>query len=94
MRKGEKWGEEGEKKERGQARELKSLVASPLYWLPRDQQGAKSTRGGGGEMDVFQRKGKRREKKNRDGEWWGQEAADVYLGCVSPLLSLSAHLYS
>lgn len=56
----------GEKKERGQARELKSLVASSLYWLPRDQQGAKSTRGG--EMDVFQRKGKRREKKNRDGE--------------------------
>lgn len=50
--------------------------------------------GGGEEMDVFQRKGKRREKKNRDGEWWGQEAADVYLGCVSPLLSLSAHLYS
>lgn len=83
----------GRKKERGQARELKSHVASPLYWLPRDQQGAKSTQGGE-EMDVFQRKGKRRERKNRDGEWWGQEAADVYLGCVSPLLSLSAHLYS
>lgn len=25
--------------------ELKSLVASPLHWLPTDQQGAKSTRG-------------------------------------------------
>lgn len=25
--------------------ELKSLVASPLHWLPRDQRGAKSTQG-------------------------------------------------
>lgn len=25
--------------------ELKSLVAFPLHWLPKDQQGAKSTQG-------------------------------------------------
>lgn len=63
MRKGEKWGEEGEKKERGQARELKSLVASPLYWLPRDQQGAKSTRGGGERNGCFSEKGKKEREK-------------------------------
>lgn len=42
--------QQGGKKQRGQAKEraageLKSLVSSPLHWLPKDQQGAKSTRG-------------------------------------------------
>lgn len=41
---GEKEGrKEGSKL--GMSASLKSLVASPLHWLPRDQQGAKSTQG-------------------------------------------------
>lgn len=58
--------------------ELKSLVASPLHWLPRDQQGAKSTQGrkkwkvlerGKGDIqyDGETKKGRRR------GKWRGRE---------------------
>lgn len=69
MRKGEKWGKEGEKKERGQARELKSLVASPLYRLPRNQQGAKSTQGGKKWMFFRERgKGERKRIEMENGE--------------------------
>lgn len=43
------YGREGVKRERERTREIarneKSFVASPLHWLPRDQQGAKSTQG-------------------------------------------------
>lgn len=78
MRKGEKWGEEGEKKERGQARELKSLVASPLYWLPRDQQGAKSTRGGGKKW-MFFREREKGERKRIEMENGGVRKLRMYI---------------
>lgn len=96
---GREGGREGEwERERERARnefhgELKSLVASPLHWLPRDQQGAKSTQGRK-KCRVF------RGGRRRDSEWWrdketqkrgrveGQREMGVYLACVSPLLSL------
>lgn len=54
----------GEQRERARNEchgELKSLVASPLHWLPRDQQGAKSTQGRK-KLRVF------REREGRDPE--------------------------
>lgn len=65
---------------RGQAREraageLKSLVASPLHWLPKDQQGAKSTQGRRKWMG-FRNGGDGR----GDSERWGDEEREHKVG--------------
>lgn len=67
--------------------ELKSPVAFPLRWLPRDQQGAKSTR--------RRRKWRvcREEGVHRDGEIkkGGNEPA-IRHGCIFPFLTLIAQI--
>ena len=78
-RKGERDGRrEGEREVRRVRNEchgeLKSLVASPLHWLPRDQRGAKSTQGRK-KWRVFreiQNDGGTK-KERREGEWRGTE---------------------
>lgn len=83
-RKEERWKEGGWEGERERARnechvKLKSLVAFPLHWLPRDQWGAESTQGRKKwrvfreeERGEIQTDGETK-KKRREGEWRGRK---------------------
>lgn len=74
----------GRERERERARnechvKLKSLVAFPLHWLPRDQRGAESTQGRKKwrvfreeERGEIQTDGETK-KKRREGEWRGRK---------------------